>query len=419
MEYWNKEMCLIFPIWCDIDKHPMNNEISFLYVRFRDDETDNGPYKMDYILPFNHNDCEKLDIDLTTSTQSKKVFNKKGLLQTNLDIQNMYDIQTELFFEEHKTIDILSYTEVLTNFYRQIGLRDDLGKSISIMKWVDVIREITNPLVNTSEFTIIDSWIDNTLIPILSRVEQNGIRVVPKKFIDRFSKASKQLKGDTIFTEYNPYTMTSRPSNRHGGVNYGALKKKDGTRKIFIPREGKRFLQYDYDAYHVRIIAKMVDFKIPHESGHQWLADQYGCSYKNSKGRTFRILYGGVRDEDRKIPFFDLVDKHIQKMYRRAKIDGYVCTYKGRKIYLDWFDRPNPQKVFNYILQATETELNIEIIKKLYENNITSLCLYTYDSFLFEIGRGEGDSKAEQIKEIVESFDFPVKASWGDDLSRV
>ena len=43
------------------------------------------------------------------------------------------------------------------------------------------------------------------------------------------------------------------------------------------------------------------------------VANQYGCGYDESKGRTFRILYGGVSDEDREIPFFDKVDKFIQR----------------------------------------------------------------------------------------------------------
>ena len=34
LEYWNNEQCTIVPIWEDLEKHPMNNRLSFLYVRF-------------------------------------------------------------------------------------------------------------------------------------------------------------------------------------------------------------------------------------------------------------------------------------------------------------------------------------------------------------------------------------------------
>ena len=92
------------------------------------------------------------------------------------------------------------------------------------------------------------------------------------------------------------------------------MNKKDGSREIFVPQKGKLFLQFDYDAYHVRIIGKLIKHDLPKTSVHQWLTDQYGVEYDESKGRTFRILYGGVSDEDRKIPFFDKVDKFIKSL---------------------------------------------------------------------------------------------------------
>ena len=240
---------------------------------------------------------------------------------------------------------------------------------------------------------------------VLSELGVNKIRLtggepfVRKNFIDKWSSAEKHLNGNKVYTEYNPYTATSRPSNRHGGVNFGALNKKDGTREIFVPKPNHIFLQLDYDAYHVRIIADMIGYDdIPPTSGHQWLADQYGCGYAESKGITFQILYGGVTDDVREIPFFDETDKFIQKMYIEAKKVGYVMTGKGRKIMLDWIENHNAQKVFNYLLQATETELNIEIIKKLHENDIDSMILYVYDSFLFEYEVGTTTDKAKKIK---------------------
>ncbi len=38
------------------------------------------------------------------------------------------------------------------------------------------------------------------------------------------------------WTEYHPYTLTSRPSNNFGGINYAALNKDDGSRDRFVSR---------------------------------------------------------------------------------------------------------------------------------------------------------------------------------------
>jgi hypothetical protein len=256
------------------------------------------------------------------------------------------------------------------------------------------------------------------MIPILSDIERLGITVETGKFFDRWPSNGKHLKGDVIYTEYNPYTITSRPSNRHGGINFSALNKKDGSREVFIPKPGHIFLQFDYDAYHVRLIGKMIRFPLPDTSVHQWLADQYGMEYSESKGRTFRILYGGVSDEDKKIPFFQKVDEFIQKIDSHTTEKGWVSTL-NRKIPLSHIENPNPQKVFNYLLQATETEFNIEIMKKLKESGLPLPILYTYDSFLFEYPIDGGTDVAKGIKSVLQYFGFPIKASWGMDYSKV
>ena len=405
LEYWNNEESKIIPIWEDLDRHPMTNGLSFLYVRFSKD---------DFILPFNHNDCEKLEIDLSTSNQTKWIWNKKGFLQTDIKVNNLKDVQTSLFFEKFQLYDIQSKLEGLTNFYYRLGIRDGLGKSISIMKWSEVLRGICD------EWDINDTnlWVDETMIPLLSEIERKGIQVDRKKFFDRWPDNKKSLWFSHTFTEYNPYTITSRPSNRHLGINYGALNKSDGSREVFVPKKGKVFLQFDYDAYHVRIIGKLIKYDLPDTSVHQWLADQYGCDYGESKGRTFRILYGGVSDEDRKIPFFDKVDKFISKMQNEAVRNGYLQTPKGRKIPLGWIEKPNAQKFFNYILQATETEFNIEVLNKLKENDLPLPILYSYDAFLYEFDETEVDT-IKKIKAVLESYGFPVKADWGNDYSKV
>jgi hypothetical protein len=412
IDRWGNQSSMVIPIWADLDLHPMNTHLSFLYVHFKDG---------DYIIPFDHNDCENIQIDLSQSTQTKWVWNKKGILQTNLGLQSVRDIQAESFFIYNTLIDLNTEIEPITNFYTRLGLRDNLGKSLPIMKWIEVLNGIIKkysflPLLEKSGKM---EWIDETMIPILSEMERKGLHVDTEKFFDRWPHNSKHLHNDIIWTEYNPYTLTSRPSNRHGGINFGALNKKDGSREVFIPRDGTMFLQFDYDAYHVRIIGKLIGYDLPKTSVHQWLADQYGCPYDESKGRTFRILYGGVSDEDKEIPFFKEVDEFIQRVYTESQQRGYILTPKGRKIPLSWIEGENPQKVFNYLLQATETEFNMEVLKKLKISGMELPILYTYDSFLFEYHLSWDMERAKEIKSVLESFGFPIKASWGMDYSKI
>ena len=406
LDYWGNESSIVIPIWEDLERHPMTCDLSFLYVAFEN---------LHFVIPFKHNDCEPLDIDLSKSTQPKWVWNKKGLLQTNLGIQNQKDIQTSLFFNNNKLYPMRDKIEVLTNFYTRLGIKDNLGKSISIMKFMEVLEGV---VYDFGKLTPTFGWIDDTMIPILSDIERKGIQVDREKFLDRWKDNKKSLWFSRTFTEYNPYTITSRPSNRHLGINYSALNKKDGSREVFIPQKGKSFVQFDYDAYHVRLIGKMIKYDLPETSVHQWLANQYNCGYDESKARTFRILYGGVSDEDRKIPFFDKVDEFIRKMHEESIKNGYLTTPKGRKIPLGWIEQPTAQKYFNYLLQATETEFNIEVMKKLKDESLPLPILYTYDSFLFEF-TPEEKQIVKKVKLILESFGFPTKVEFGNDYSEL
>jgi DNA polymerase I-like protein with 3'-5' exonuclease and polymerase domains len=126
-----------------------------------------------------------------------------------------------------------------------------------------------------------------------------------------------------------------------------------------------------------------------------------------------------VSEEDRGIPFFQKVDEFIEKLKVSSTERGYLQTPKGRRIPLGWIEQPTAQKYFNYLLQATETEFNIEVMKKLKEEGLPLPILYVYDSFLFEFPTDGDTNVVKGIKSVLESFGFPIKASWGMDYSKV
>ena len=409
LQRWNNEPSVIIPIWSDLEKHPMNNELSFLFVMMG---------KSNFILIYNHIDGKSHHLDLTTSEQPKWVWNKKGFLQMDTKIQNLFDISTYTFFDENRLLDFKPEEQPFITHYTRMGIRENLGKIAPLMKW----GEYLTSFVNSFELpTPNSSWMNNDVIPILSDIERYGVRVDGEKFLDRYPQATKHLSNNTLYTEYNPYTITSRPSNRFGGINFSALNKKDGTREVFIPKPNHIFLQMDYDAYHPRIIGKIVHYPLPTTSVHQWLADQYGVPYDESKGITFQLLYGGIPEEFDSIPYYKKVREYIEKLWENASQRGYTNTLY-RNIPLSSIEDVNPQKLFNYLLQATETELNIRTMKRVLEfieQTDIELTLYTYDSFLFSFPLDAPKEHAKKLKELIEEGGFPIKASWGTDYGKL
>jgi DNA polymerase I-like protein with 3'-5' exonuclease and polymerase domains len=414
MEKLETESSIWYPLWVDNEKHPQNTHISFLLVQTPTER---------YILPHQHTDSLSLSKSviegILNTTGEKWVFQKKKLLQSFQNLrEGLNDVDTTHFLKTGETIDYSQQLQQLVAPYLHKGYKEDIIQSIPILKLAEAVEPQFLKCTNQKSKTY--NWYNDVFLPTLSDIEQYGIRVDREKFIDRWPQAIRQLSPNSkVFTEYNPFTVTGRPSNRHGGVNYAALNKTDGSRECFV--SDGIFLQMDYNAYHPRLIAKLIGFDVPDGNMHQWLADQYGCSVDESKGITFQLLYGGIDDTFRQIPYFDKVADYIDELWIETQKKGYLQT-PHREIPLEWIEQPNAQKVFNYLLQAVETEMNVEVMRKLLDyikGSGIRFCLYTYDSFLFDVPTEIDKNIIRGLKEIIEGSGFPVKASWGLDYGKL
>lgn len=405
-----------FPMWIDFELHPLNTELSFIFI-YCDGR--------DYILSHNHVDTLPIDLEgigeIISTKGYKWMFQTKKFLNT-LKIPNLelYDIDTAWFLKTAQTIDYRTPFEGLLHSWKTKGYYDNLIKSIPILKLGEIIQTLIPKYTDLDDSDYNFNWYNSIYIPLLSEIEGNGVRVDRKKFTDRWPHASKHIStNNVVYTEYNPFTVTGRPSNRYGGVNFSALNKSDGSRECFV--SDGIFLQMDYDAYHPRIIGKLIGYPLPQTSVHQWLSEQYGTSYEEGKGVTFQLLYGGIPTEFLEIPYFKRVDEYIKELWVKVQRNGYLTTLK-RRIPLSWIDTPNPQKVFNYLLQAVETELNVDKLGKitpLIRNTDVKFVLYTYDSFLLDYPLENPKEVITELKGLIEGGGFPIKASWGVDYSKV
>tara|TARA_R110000851_G_scaffold112323_1_gene236401 strand:- start:332 stop:1192 length:861 start_codon:yes stop_codon:yes gene_type:complete len=264
-------------------------------------------------------------------------------------------------------------------------------------------------------------FIDN-----LYAIERNGLKVDYSKFVEKFQ--TNNLVNSTTYTEYNIYTSTGRPSNKHGGVNYAAINKEDGSRESFVSRhEYGMLIELDYDSYHLRLIGDLIDYKLPESSVHTYLGKQYFGKeelseeeYNQSKTISFRLLYGGVDKDFAKIPYFGKVREYTYKLWDIFQEQGYIETViLKRKLFKTAMTDMNPSKLFNYYLQSMETEYNMSMINKInallgpYE---TKLVLYTYDSLLFDFAIKDGKQLILDIKDTMTDKKFPVKIKAGKTM---
>ena len=103
--------------------------------------------------------------------------------------------------------------------------------------------------------------------------------------------------------------------------------------------------------------------------------------------------------EDQK-PLKQFIDNNWNEFNNTGQVTVPISGYVFEK---DKLENMNPQKLFNYMLQNLESAMNVCIlmdIHKLLRGRKTKIVLYTYDSFLFELGEGDENIEKE-IKQIL------------------
>jgi hypothetical protein len=79
-------------------------------------------------------------------------------------------------------------------------------------------------------------------------------------------------------------------------------------------------------------------------------------------------------------------------------------------------------KLFNYYLQATETEVSVQKLQRvqnILKERETVMILYTYDSVLFDVPVTEAKELLPQIKEVLEQGNFPTKVKVGNIYDKI
>ena len=403
---FTKYNSIVIPIQCDENKHPVDTNLCLLYIKLLDGNLE------EYILPFRHSDAINLKDKYINKTSTEKdvfTYDKKKLLHF-VKWENITDMQMHYYMSKNEPLLI---DDVTTNaheyFYRTHYKTKNINCIIPMMKHIEWCRKLVDHLkvtvfVKPGSKSVFKIYNDD-VIGNLQYIEHNGL----------------QTTNGMVYSEYNPYTATGRPSNRFGGLNFAALNKKDGSRKQFISRFGKdgMLVEMDYDAYHLRLIGDAVDYKFPKGSVHEHMAKLYKVDYDEAKSLSFQYLYGHIPDDVlKKNPFFKKVQVYIDEIWDQYKSSNSIKSdIYNKRIRKENLSDMNKNKVFNYLIQLTETESNMRMLTELIPKMgryKSKLILYSYDSFLFDFYMPDGLDFLYKMKETIEQKGkFPVKVGKG------
>ena len=386
------------PVSCDDNKHPMNDSLSLLYVKLLSGK--------EFILPFNHSETLHLDIPNLDSDTKKYTYDRKKL-NHYIELTNVIDVNLMQYMNEGSPITI---EETDTNSHNFLNMRyykkDSINTIIPVLKHLEKSRKIAKILqdVIAKHSSSVNMSYNDEVLDNLSYIENNGIHTIE----------------NTVFSEYNIYTSTGRPSNRFGGINFAALNKKDGSRKPYVSRfKNGVLVEMDFDAYHLRLIADKIDYEFPSGSVHEHMAEFYGVDYEEAKILSFKYLYGFIpHDVVQMNPYFSRVYDYIEELWREYNSKEFIVSdIYNRRLHKKNLGDMNANKLFNYTIQLMETENNMRALTRLIpeiKDYKSKLILYSYDSFLLDYNIEDGLDYLKKVKRILEQDDkYPVKVSWG------
>jgi hypothetical protein len=391
-------MYCIIPIFKEPFLHPLHkdNGLSALWCQ---PESAEEPF----FLIQHHPDSDKMMEDYywlndkLIQTPDKKLLNHFYKFDNVVDKNFIWWIDTGKPFENNirnNAIDFLS-----NKYYNVKKLNEIIPLSKHNEYCSDVYKSMARAYVGGT-----DDYYMNDFTEAFGSIEKNGVKV-SDDVCDIFDiRVKKHISNGKLYSNYNLWTTTGRPSNSFGSVNFAALPPE---KRKAIVAENDYLVEMDYDAYHLRIISQLVKYDFGKESVHEHLAKHYECSYEESKQKSFQLLYGGIDKQTReKVLFFDKTYNYINDKWSEINQNKYILTdiYR-RRIVLENYDDLNKNKLFNYLIQALETELNVRkilLIQDYLLDKKTKLVLYGYDSFLFDFSKQDGVETLKEIKRILE-----------------
>jgi hypothetical protein len=399
----------IYVIPLNAHYHPKLTNLSLVYVR---------PFSSHkgYMLCVNTDESFLLDknrvLDVLSKFSKLYVLDKKEALYHLPFEPLLYDISLT------QQVELPLVPSIRMSYYHHAH-RYDVNKLIPISKHYEYCEQLFD-LIN---FNIIDTsskwykFYNNYVIPTFYLIEQNGVGVSVEGIEQHFTcdYLDYSIYENTIYTRYNMYNITSRPSNAFNGINFGALNKDNGCRSSFIAKNDA-LMEMDFDSFHVRLLGELVGYNFGNDNIHEFLGKQYFNTgeltpdqYKQSKEITFKILYTSVKIEEyQHIEFFRLVKNYKESKWKEYNSKGYIESHISTKPIKGITTKT---QLLPFILQNYETELNtIKIYKilRLLNGKNTKLILYNYDAIVLDVDKSEGKELILNIKTILEGGGYPV-----------
>ena len=406
--------------------HPKLTSTVAVYIRVLNS-------KHGFIIPINHDEGLNVDKDRVYNILSKAstlyTLDKKNLLY-HFNLQEAIDLSLLYSMTKYDRLEYSKEIPIVNHFYNKFRDFRDINKLIPISKLYEACEKLYNSIKEIIQFSIPDGFdfYNKTATNVFFLIEQNGLGVYYEAYKELFNPKDPKYNtvDNKVLTSYNLYNATSRPTNSFNSVNYAAIPKTPQHRKSFKPTKDV-FVEFDFDGYHLRLLADQIDFPLSSESAHKQLAKLYfgkdeitDEEYAEAKQINFQAIYGKIPEDHKHLEIFVKIQEFIDSMWTQYESLGFVLNPHSSKPFTKELKDMHPQKLMNYMMQSLETSRNVLILKEVLrylKDKQTEVVLYTYDAILFDFSKEDGQDTLKDLERIMsESNKYPVKFKYSKNL---
>lgn len=267
----------------------------------------------------------------------------------------------------------------------------------------------------------------NIINEIIPRMQKSKLCIdlnASKKYYPHLNLTNKLVKPDI-----NIITLTGRIGTKIKNLSINTLSKSSGNRSIITSRfKGGKLVEFDYDAYHIRIVADLIGFKDFNKikSVHRYFAGVYfkgqnitDREYEQSKKITISALYSKNLNELPDHEFFHALKGFLVKNKDTYNSKGYIESPISKRRFYN-VDDADGGKLLSYLIQCLETEINVGVIKQIFSylsDKKSKFIFYNYDAFLFDI-HPEESVILKDLYNII-SAKFPSKMKIGKNYNNM
>jgi len=406
--------------------HPLLTSTVAVYLRPLD-------HHEGYIIPINHDEGLNLDknrvYDILKEYTTLYTLDKKQLMY-HFVLPSVIDLSLLYSMTNYNRLELARSNSTCNWYYNRFYQFKQINAIIPISKLFEKCEDNYNTVYRILQYEIPNGFdfYNKTATSVFFMIERAGLRIIHEQFLQLFKPNNEaySIEDNIVYTSYNLYNTTSRPTNAFNSINFAAIPKAPEFRKTIIPQNDV-FVEFDFDGYHLRLLCEQIGYELTDESAHIQLARLYfgkdeiaEDEYAKAKQINFHAIYGKIPPEYAFLDVFEKIQNYINRLWQHYQEKGYVEDPISGKRFTQELPEMHPQKLMNYMMQSLETSRNILILKDVLmflQDKKSKLALYTYDAFVFDFDKSDGKETLESLEKIMnQGGKYPIKFKYSNNL---